>query len=129
MTQFQAADSRVKPATDADWDTEYLDAIIAARVVSGVGEAIEHINRHGSKHTEAIVTENPVAADWFSGRGEIDAGNPHLERLHPVRRRRGIRHGRGNRHLHRQAACPRPVGCEQLTSFKYLVRGTGQVRP
>ena len=69
---FQAADNRVKPANDADWDTEYLDAIIAARVVDGVDEAIEHINRHGSQHTEAIVTENPSAADRFLR--EIDAG-------------------------------------------------------
>ncbi len=83
---FQAADSRVKPANDADWDTEYLDAIIAARVVDGVGEAIEHINRHGSKHTEAIVTENPVSRRALPARNRCRHRD--LERLDPVRRRR-----------------------------------------
>jgi len=124
---FQAADSRVKPANDADWDTEYLDAIIAARVVDGVSEAIEHINRHGSKHTEAIITENPSAADRFLR--EIDAGiliwNASTQFADGAEFGMGAEIGISTGKLHARG----PVGCEQLTSYKYLVRGTGQVRP
>ncbi|HET6620054.1 MAG TPA: glutamate-5-semialdehyde dehydrogenase [Dongiaceae bacterium] len=124
---FQAADNRVKPATDADWDTEYLDAIIAARVVDGVGEAIRHIGRHGSKHTEAIVTENAAAAERFLR--EIDAGiliwNASTQFADGAEFGMGAEIGISTGKLHARG----PVGCEQLTSYKYLVRGTGQVRP
>jgi glutamate-5-semialdehyde dehydrogenase len=124
---FQAADSRVKPASDADWDTEYLDAIIAARVVDGVGEAIRHISRHGSRHTEAIVTENQQAAERFLR--EIDAGiliwNASTQFADGGEFGMGAEIGISTGKLHARG----PVGCEQLTSYKYLVRGTGQVRP
>jgi glutamate-5-semialdehyde dehydrogenase len=124
---FQAADNRVKPATDADWDTEYLDAIIAARVVEGVGEAIRHINRHGSRHTEAIVTEDAAAADRFFH--EIDAGiliwNASTQFADGAEFGMGAEIGISTGKLHARG----PVGCEQLTSYKYLVRGDGQVRP
>ena len=124
---FQAADNRVKPATDADWDTEYLDAIIAARVVDGVGEAIRHINRHGSRHTEAIVTENAAAAERFLR--EIDAGiliwNASTQFADGAEFGMGAEIGISTGKLHARG----PVGCEQLTSYKYLVRGNGQVRP
>jgi glutamate-5-semialdehyde dehydrogenase len=124
---FQAADNRVKAASDADWDTEYLDAIIAARVVDGVDGAIQHINRHGSKHTEAIVTENAEAAARFQH--EIDAGiliwNASTQFADGAEFGMGAEIGISTGKLHARG----PVGCEQLTSYKYLVRGTGQVRP
>jgi glutamate-5-semialdehyde dehydrogenase len=124
---FQAADTRVKPANDADWDTEYLDAIIAARMVDGVDEAIQHVNRHGSKHTEAIVTENAAAADRFLH--EIDAGilmwNTSTQFADGAEFGMGAEIGISTGKLHARG----PVGCEQLTSYKYLVRGDGQVRP
>jgi glutamate-5-semialdehyde dehydrogenase len=124
---FQAADQRVKPASDADWDTEYLDAIIAARVVDGVGEAIRHISRHGSRHTEAIVTENQQAAERFLR--EIDAGiliwNASTQFADGGEFGMGAEIGISTGKLHARG----PVGCEQLTSYKYLVRGNGQVRP
>jgi len=123
---FQAADKRVKPATDSDWDTEYLDAIIAARVVDGVGEAIRHVTLHGSKHTEAIVTENAAAADRFLH--EIDAGiliwNASTQFADGAEFGMGAEIGISTGKLHARG----PVGCEQLTSYKYLVRGDGQVR-
>ncbi|WP_407643963.1 glutamate-5-semialdehyde dehydrogenase [Dongia deserti] len=123
---FQAADTRVKPATDADWDTEYLDAIIAARVVDGVGQAIRHINRYGSRHTEAIVTENKAAAERFLR--EIDAGilmwNTSTQFADGGEFGMGAEIGISTGKLHARG----PVGCEQLTSYKYIVRGTGQVR-
>jgi glutamate-5-semialdehyde dehydrogenase len=124
---FQAADKRVKPAIDADWDTEYLDAIIAARVVDGVGEAIRHISLHGSRHTEAIVTENKETADRFLR--EIDAGilmwNTSTQFADGGEFGMGAEIGISTGKLHARG----PVGCEQLTSYKYLVRGNGQVRP
>jgi glutamate-5-semialdehyde dehydrogenase len=124
---FQAADNRVKPASDADWDTEFLDAIIAARVVDGIGEAIQHIALHGSKHTEAIVTENAATAERFLR--EIDAAilmwNASTQFADGGEFGMGAEIGISTGKLHARG----PVGCEQLTSFKYLVRGTGQVRP
>ena len=124
---FQAADNRVKPATDADWDTEYLDAIIAARVVDGVGGAIQHIKRHGSKHTEAIITEDAAAAERFLN--EIDAAilmwNASTQFADGGEFGMGAEIGISTGKLHARG----PVGCEQLTSYKYLVRGDGQVRP
>jgi glutamate-5-semialdehyde dehydrogenase len=124
---FQAADRRVKPATDADWDTEYLDAIIAAKLVDGVEGAIRHIARHGSKHTEAIVTENAEAAARFQR--EIDAAivlwNASTQFADGAEFGMGAEIGISTGKLHARG----PVGCEQLTSYKYLVRGTGQVRP
>lgn len=124
---FQAADNRVKPVAAADWDTEFLDAIIAARVVDGVAGAIEHIRAHGSKHTEAIVTENAATAERFLN--EIDAGivlwNASTQFADGGEFGMGAEIGISTGRLHARG----PVGCEQLTSYKYQVRGTGQVRP
>jgi glutamate-5-semialdehyde dehydrogenase len=124
---FQAADNRVKAASDADWDTEFLDAIIAAKVVDGVEGAIRHVSRHGSKHTEAIVTENKATAERFLQ--EIDAAiilwNASTQFADGGEFGMGAEIGISTGKLHARG----PVGCEQLTSFKYLVRGTGQVRP
>ena len=101
----QRADSRVKSASEDDWSTEYLDAIIAVRVVDGLDEAIDHIARYGSQHTEAIVTEDKASGGAVS--------RPRRQRhraaqcLHAVRRRRRVRHGGGDRHRHRALPCPR----------------------
>jgi glutamate-5-semialdehyde dehydrogenase len=120
-------DPRAKPATDADWDTEYLDAILAVKIVDGVGEAIAHINKHGSHHTEAIVTEDEVAAQRFLA--EIDAGillvNASTQFADGGEFGMGAEIGISTGKLHARG----PVGAEQLTSYKYIVRGTGQVRP
>ena len=109
MPLTQAADKRVKAATEQDWRTEYLDAIIAVRVVDGVDEAIRHIATYGSAHTDSIVT-----GQCGDGR-EIPArsGQRHraAQRLHAVRRWRRVRHGRGDRHFHRPLPCARAGGC------------------
>jgi len=123
----QALDPRVKPASDGDWDTEYLDAIIAVKQVEGVEEAIRHINRHGSHHTEAIVTEDQAAADRFLA--AIDAGivihNSSTQFADGGEFGMGAEIGISTGKLHARG----PVGAEQLTSYKYVVRGNGQVRP
>jgi glutamate-5-semialdehyde dehydrogenase len=123
----QALDPRVKPASDGDWDTEYLDAIIAVKQVEGVEEAIRHINRHGSHHTEAIVTEDQAAADRFLA--AIDAGivihNSSTQFADGGEFGMGAEIGISTGKLHARG----PVGAEQLTSYKYVVRGSGQVRP
>ena len=125
--KFRAADARVKPATEADWNTEYLDSIIAARVVDGIDGAIAHIRDHGSKHTEAILTENKETAERFLN--EIDAGivlwNASTQFADGAEFGMGAEIGISTGKLHARG----PVGCEQLTSYKYQVRGTGQVRP
>ena len=125
--KFRAADKRVKPASEADWNTEYLDSIIAARVVDGVDGAIAHIRAHGSRHTEAIVTENKDIAERFLN--EIDAGivlwNASTQFADGAEFGMGAEIGISTGKLHARG----PVGCEQLTSYKYQVRGTGQVRP
>jgi glutamate-5-semialdehyde dehydrogenase len=123
----QLADSRVKPATDDDWDTEYLDAVIAARVVDGVDEAIAHIHNHGSHHTDAIVTEDAKAAQKFLN--EVDSAivlhNASTQFADGGEFGFGAEIGIATGKLHARG----PVGVEQLTSFKYRVRGTGQIRP
>jgi glutamate-5-semialdehyde dehydrogenase len=123
----RAADPRVKPVTDADWSTEYLDAIIAVKVVDGVGEAIAHIARYGSQHTDAIVTEDPAAAERFLN--EVDSAivllNASTQFADGGEFGMGAEIGIATGKLHARG----PVGVEQLTSFKYVVRGTGQTRP
>ena len=108
-------------------DTEFLDAIIAARVVDGIAGAIQHIRAHGSKHTEAIVTENAATAERFLN--EVDAGivlwNASTQFADGGEFGMGAEIGISTGKLHARG----PVGCEQLTSYKYQVRGTGQVRP
>ena len=123
----RAVDPRVKPAGERDWDTEYLDAIIAVKVVDGVGEAIRHIARHGTRHTEAIVTEDKAAAERFLG--EVDASivmvNASTQFADGAEFGMGAEIGISTGKLPPRG----PVGVEQLTSYKYVVRGSGQVRP
>jgi len=121
------ADARVVPASEKDWDTEYLDAIIAVRVVDGVDAAIDHINRHGSHHTDSIVTGDAKAAERFLN--EVDSGivlhNASTQFADGGEFGMGAEIGISTSRLHARG----PVGAEQLTSYKYVVRGTGQVRP
>ena len=123
----QKADARVKPATEDDWYTEYLDSIIAVRVVKGVGEAIAHISKYGSSHTEAIVTANQKTADRFLA--EVDSAivlhNASTQFADGGEFGMGAEIGIATGKFHARG----PVGVEQLTSFKYVVRGNGQVRP
>jgi glutamate-5-semialdehyde dehydrogenase len=123
----QAVDSRVKPATEEDWDTEYLDAIIAARVVDGLEAGIEHVNRHSSHHTDAIITEDPAIAEQFLQR--IDSGivlwNASTQFADGGEFGMGAEIGISTDKIHARG----PVGAEQLTSYKYVVRGNGQTRP
>src|SRR5229473_3535845 len=123
----QRADARVKPASDEDWDTEYEDAIIAARVVDGIDEAIAHIHNHGSHHTDAIVTEDAAAARKFLN--EVDSAivlhNASTQFADGGEFGFGAEIGIATGKFHARG----PVGAEQLTSFKYRVHGTGQTRP
>ncbi len=123
----QAVDSRVKPASEADWSTEYLDAILTVGVVDGVDEAIAHIERYGSHHTDAIVTENRAAAEKFLR--EVDSAivlhNASTQFADGGEFGFGGEIGIATGKLHARG----PVGVEQLTSFKYRIRGSGQTRP
>ena len=123
----QKADARVKPASDQDWDTEYEDAIIAAKVVDGLDEAIAHIHDHGSHHTDAIVTEDEQAARKFLN--EVDSAivlhNASTQFADGGEFGFGAEIGIATGRFHARG----PVGAEQLTSFKYRVHGTGQTRP
>ncbi|NND54012.1 MAG: glutamate-5-semialdehyde dehydrogenase [Gammaproteobacteria bacterium] len=125
--QLQARDSRVVAATADDWDTEYLDAIISARVVDGVGAAIEHIAAHGSGHTEAIIAEDEAAAEQFFR--ELDSAillhNASTQFADGGEFGMGAEIGIATGKIHARG----PVGAEQLTSYKYVVRGDGQIRP
>ncbi|MDY0870677.1 glutamate-5-semialdehyde dehydrogenase [Dongia rigui] len=125
--EIQALDKRVEAAGAQDWDTEYLDAILSVKVVNGVAEAIEHIERHSSHHTEAIITANPQTAARFLN--EIDSGiviwNSSTQFADGGEFGMGAEIGISTGKLHARG----PVGAEQLTSYKYIVRGSGQVRP
>lgn len=116
-----------KPATEADWHTEYEDAIIAVKIVADVGEAIAHISRYGSHHTEAIITEDPISVERFFG--EIDSAillhNASTQFADGGEFGFGGEIGIATGKFHARG----PVGLEQLCSFKYLVRGNGQTRP
>jgi glutamate-5-semialdehyde dehydrogenase len=123
----QQVDSRVKPATEDDWYTEYLDAIIAARVVDGVDAAVAHIAKYGSAHTETIVTENQATADRFLQHVDsaIVLHNASTQFADGGEFGMGAEIGISTDRFHARG----PVGAEQLTSYKYVVRGKGQVRP
>jgi glutamate-5-semialdehyde dehydrogenase len=120
------ADARVRPATEDDWYTEYLDAVIAARVVDGVDAAVAHIGKYGSAHTESIVTSNPETADRFLALVDsaIVLHNASTQFADGGEFGMGAEIGISTDRFHARG----PVGVEQLTSYKYVVRGTGQVR-
>jgi len=122
-----AVDRRVKPARKEDWSTEYLDAILTAGVVDGVDAAIAHIERYGSHHTDAIVTEDRKAAEKFLR--EVDSAivlhNASTQFADGGEFGFGAEIGIATGRLHARG----PVGVEQLTSFNYRIRGNGQTRP
>jgi glutamate-5-semialdehyde dehydrogenase len=125
--EVQALDPRILPAECGDWDTEYLDAILAVRLVDGVDTAMAHIAAHGSNHTDAIVTEDPATAErflntvdsaivmWNASTQFADGGEFGL----------GAEIGISTGRLHARG----PVALEGLTTYKWVVRGTGQTRP
>jgi glutamate-5-semialdehyde dehydrogenase len=125
--ETQALDARVTAATEADWSTEYLDAIIAVRVVDGLDQAIDHVNRYGSHHTDAILAEDETAARRFLD--EVDSAivlhNASTQFADGGEFGFGAEIGISTGKLHARG----PVGAAQLTSYKYRVHGAGQVRP
>ena len=123
----RALDGRVVRAEDSDWDTEYLDAIIAVKQVDGLEDAIAHINTHGSHHTDAIVTADGEAAERFLGAVDsaIVLHNASTQFADGGEFGMGAEIGISTGKLHARG----PVGAEQLTSYKYVVRGQGQTRP
>jgi glutamate-5-semialdehyde dehydrogenase len=116
-----------KPATEEDWRTEYLEAIIAVRVVDGLEAAIAHIEHYGSHHTDSILTDDEAAAETFlnSLDSAIVLWNASTQFADGGEFGMGAEIGIGTGKLHARG----PVGVEQLTTFKYVVRGTGQTRP
>jgi glutamate-5-semialdehyde dehydrogenase len=124
---IRAVDARVKPVSDDDWATEYEDAIISAKLVDGVDDALAHIARYGSHHTDAIVTEDTKAAQKFLN--EVDSAivlhNASTQFADGGEFGFGAEIGIATGKFHARG----PVGAEQLTSFKYRVHGTGQTRP
>jgi glutamate-5-semialdehyde dehydrogenase len=123
----QRADSRVNSASEDDWSTEYLDAVIAVRVVDGLDAAIDHIARYGSQHTEAIITYDKDAAERFLARVDsaIVLHNASTQFADGGEFGMGAEIGIATGRFHARG----PVGVEQLTSFKYIVHGSGQIRP
>ncbi len=125
--EVRKVDARVKPASEDDWSTEYLDSIITAGVVDGVNAAIDHIERYGSHHTDAIVTDDAATAEKFLN--EVDSAivlhNASTQFADGGEFGFGAEIGIATGKMHARG----PVGVEQLTSFKYRIRGTGQTRP
>jgi glutamate-5-semialdehyde dehydrogenase len=120
-------DPRVKPASEEDWSTEYLDAIISVKVVDGLQAAMDHIAKYGSQHTDAIVTDDPSEAEIFLR--EVDSAivlhNASTQFADGGEFGFGAEIGIATGRMHARG----PVGVEQLTSFKYRVHGSGQTRP
>jgi glutamate-5-semialdehyde dehydrogenase len=114
-------------ATEEDWSTEYLDAVVSIRVVDGLDAAIRHIGAYGSGHTESIVTGDAAAAERFLA--EVDSAivlhNASTQFADGGEFGMGAEIGIATGRIHARG----PVGAEQLTSYKYVVRGSGQVRP
>jgi glutamate-5-semialdehyde dehydrogenase len=124
---LQSLDARVVPASEQDWYTEYLEPIIAAKSVSGVDEAMAHIAKYGSAHTESIITANPATAERFLAGVDsaIVLHNASTQFADGGEFGMGAEIGISTDKFHARG----PVGVEQLTSYKYVVRGTGQTRP
>jgi glutamate-5-semialdehyde dehydrogenase len=123
----RALEPRAAPAVEADWSAEYLDAVISAKLVGGLDEAIAHVNRHGSHHTDAIVATDAAAAERYLR--EVDSAivlhNASTQFADGGEFGMGAEVGIATGRLHARG----PVGLEQLTTYKYVVRGAGQVRP
>ncbi len=123
---ISSIDSRVIAATETDWSTEYLDAVVSMKTVSSVDEAINHINHYGSHHTDAIIANDPAAAEKFLN--EVDSAivmvNASTQFADGGEFGMGGEIGIGTGRLHARG----PVGVEQLTTYKYVVRGNGQIR-
>jgi glutamate-5-semialdehyde dehydrogenase len=115
-----------RPATESDWHNEYLDLILNVRVVASLDEAMDHIERYGSRHSDAIVTSDAAAADRFTR--EVDSATVYVNAS--TRFTDGYEFGMGAEigvstdKLHARGPC----GVEELTTYKYIIRGTGQVR-
>jgi len=126
-SQICAADARIDEATEADWTTEYLDAILSIKAVDDVADAIDHITRYGSGHTEAICAEDSAAVERFFS--DIDSAillhNASTQFADGGEFGMGAEIGIATGRIHARG----PVGAEQLTSYKYVVRGSGQTRP
>jgi glutamate-5-semialdehyde dehydrogenase len=120
-------DAHVKPATEDDWHTEYLDAIVSMKVVDGVDGAMEHIAKYGSQHTDSIITANAATAETFLNAVDsaIVLHNASTQFADGGEFGFGAEIGIATGKMHARG----PVGVEQLTTFKYQVRGTGQIRP
>jgi glutamate-5-semialdehyde dehydrogenase len=125
--QTQAVDGRVKPATEDDWYTEYLDAIMAVRIVDGVDGAIAHIAAYGSSHTDAIVAEDSAVTEKFLTQVDsaIVLANASTQFADGAEFGFGAEIGIATGRLHARG----PVGARELTTTKYIVRGDGQIRP
>ena len=123
----QRIDARIVPASEEDWRTEYLDAILAVKVLDGVDDAVAFINRHGSHHTDSIITGDAAAAERFLARvdSSIVMHNASTQFADGGEFGMGAEIGISTGRLHARG----PVGAEQLTTYKYVVRGSGQTRP
>jgi glutamate-5-semialdehyde dehydrogenase len=126
VPELKSIDPRIVEATPEDWDTEYLDSIISVAIVEGVDGAVAHINKHGSHHTDAIVTDNADKAAYFTR--EVDSAivlhNASTQFADGGEFGFGAEIGISTGRLHARG----PVGVEQLTTYKYVVRGDGIIR-